>query len=256
MKKFLTSLIALPVLAMAQQAPIDNTMVLKNGDTFALNGEVNDLSMATLLNEILSSKKQEVNIVISSNGGSVFAAMDFVDNIKASGIKTHCIVQWAASAAFAITQSCDTRLIVPNGILMQHQASYGLNSQPVENQKTFNAFLLRMIERFEKMEYDRIGWTQEQYFSKTKFDYWVVGEEAVNDGVADKVVQAKCAPEMFENKKKIPVHTFFGTFYLVYSGCPLVSAPLDVEMKEGSKVTPDKIAEHLQNLKPKMPKSR
>lgn len=254
MKKFLTPLLALPFVALSQQAiEVDNTMVLKSENTFTLNGEVSSSSMAVLLQEVLGSKKQEVNIVISSNGGSVFAAMDFVDNIKASGIKTNCIVLWGASAAFAIFQSCDNRYIPENGILMQHQASYGLNSQSVENQKQFNGFLLKMIERFEKMEYDRIGWTKEQYFEKTKFDYWVVGEDAVADKVADKVIQVKCSPEMFDAKKRVPVYTFFGTFYLIYSGCPLISAPLDVELKDTSVKQKD-VNDYILNLRPKMPK--
>ena len=212
------------------------TIKLSESNTFSLLGPVNGLSMGALAQNILKSGKSEVNIVIYSPGGAVMAAMDFVDLIEASGVKTNCIVKYAASAAFAITQACTKRYILRNGIMMQHQASYGLNSLPMENQKKFNSFLLRYIKRFEDLELARLGWTQEDYFNKTKFDYWVIGDDAVKDNVVDSVALPKCAPELFEKTVDKVFKTFFGSFVVTYSGCPLITAPLEIKSGKTKKV--------------------
>lgn len=101
-------------------------------ETIVLDGVITGQTIAPLtqyMNSILSGKKKrplEINMVISSPGGSVTAGFLFLDRMKAvqkKGTVIKCYVaELAASMAFQILLQCDERVALETSFLLWHRA--------------------------------------------------------------------------------------------------------------------------------------
>ncbi|MCQ0053603.1 Clp protease ClpP, partial [Pediococcus acidilactici] len=81
----------------------------------------------SVINNELSGKTDEVELIINSNGGDVYAASDIWTSLKSySGKVTAKIYGMAASAASVIAMGADTLEMSPTARMMIHNSStYG-----------------------------------------------------------------------------------------------------------------------------------
>lgn len=139
-----------------------------------------------------------------------------------------CIADFAASMAFAILQECPRRVAMKHSILMQHEASYGLSSAPLPNQRSLVNLIERQISVMTAQQAHRMGMDLDKFKSKVRDDYWVYGFEALADGAVDSIEIVSCSKQLINTHVKVTRQSFFGPIEAVLSGCPLVSFPLEV----------------------------
>lgn len=233
-----TSLVALSTLAFAEtskkadeaKAEDSSRVVLSGKNLVVIKGEIDDESVAVAASQLLESDSKEVTIYISSPGGSIVAGNSLISIMKGSGKKTRCIASEAVSMAFVIFQACDERLVLENSIVMQHEASYGLKGQAPNNRSMLN-FIESMLKSMDKAQADRIGLSYAEFKSRTRNDWWLFGEAAVDENVADSLVSVTCSPELSKKHTKQTLRALFISAEVEWSGCPLVDGPLKVDVK-------------------------
>jgi len=208
---------------------INTPLLLSKDSTFILRSPVDSDSMSRLTYDILSSPSQEITLYLSTPGGSVLAGMSFIDTVKASGKVLTCIVDFAASMGFAIAQACDHRIILPNGIMMQHHASMGANHQPMPNLISLINLVERLVQKLEKMQADRLGITTKAFEELYKNDWWLLGKEAVKHKAADEVRSVQCPIDMIKETYEEVITIFIFTFNVTWSKCPLIQNPIKVD---------------------------
>jgi hypothetical protein len=64
---------------------------------------------------------------------------------------------------------------------------------------------------------------------------WVSGEDAVNSKHADKLANVQCDRSLIEETHKQQVTTIFGKVNIIFSKCPLISAPIDFSFEKDVK---------------------
>jgi ATP-dependent protease ClpP protease subunit len=120
-KFFITLLIALFTTAASAKE-----VILVPERTIVLGGVISDSIVRPMIETMtaLSKTGKEVNIIISSPGGSVIAGNRLVDRmvqIKNDGVKFRCFVRdLAASMAFQFLLFCDERYATPHAFLLWH----------------------------------------------------------------------------------------------------------------------------------------
>jgi len=94
--------------------------------TIVLNGVISDNIAGPMLNamDALAKTGKDIDIIISSPGGSVIAGSFLVDKmvqLKSEGVHFRCFVRGlAASMAFQLLLFCDERYSTPHSFLLWH----------------------------------------------------------------------------------------------------------------------------------------
>ena len=153
------------------------------------NQETCNLAIAQLL-YLNSIDEQDINIYINSPGGSVIDGLAVIDtiNLIKCNVSTTCVGM--AASMGAVLLSCgekDKRFVLPHSRVMIHQVSSGmkgvLKDMEIELEQTkrckndiYHILASNMGKSFEEVEHlcDR--------------NNWFIGQEAVDLGIADKVL--------------------------------------------------------------------
>ena len=158
-----------------------------------LSGQVDSLSMDTMVAQMLyldSVDNRDISIYINSGGGDVLAGLSLIDtmNFIKSDVSTMCLGM--AASMGAVLLSCGTkgkRFVLPHSRVMIHQVSstaHGvLKDMEIELEQTI---------RCKKDLYQILSENTNKTFEEIERDcdrnYWLIGEEAVKYGLADKVL--------------------------------------------------------------------
>lgn len=232
MLRYIVSTLAL-ISTAATAAPI-----VLGPDTIVLRNEVEGTSVAKVIERISTAETKDITIFINSPGGSVVDGYNLIDTIRSFPGNVTCIDSFAASMAFAITQACDTRLVMLSTIMMQHVPSFGTQGQ-LPNFLSFTDLVVRMTKEMDIMQAKRMGVSLEKFKAIIRDDLWLTGSEAVSSGAADALTEVVCSKEASKTRTR-DVFTFFGIpIHVVYSGCPLATAPLEVTIGGNRDFTPD-----------------
>lgn len=210
--------------------------VVLGPDTIVLRNEVSGASVAKAIENISNANSKDITIFINSPGGSVIDGYNLIDTILAFPGNVTCVDSFAASMAFAITQACDTRLVMPSSILMQHVPTFGTQGQ-LPNFLSFTNLVVRITKEMDDMQAKRMNISFDKFKAITRDDLWLTGREAVSNGAADEVVEVLCSKEATKTKIKETFFFFGIPISVVYSGCPLATAPLEVSI--GKELSPD-----------------
>lgn len=118
--------------------------------TFILTGEINHEAFESFVQFCNGHEKEDMTIVLSSQGGDGDVGLAFFDFIqKLEGIVTAEAYGDVMSSAFLVFQACDVRLMAPYSRLMWHDAWDSFDGK-------FEAKQLRQKAK-ELDEYDRLG---------------------------------------------------------------------------------------------------
>jgi len=228
-----------------------NTVVLDESIVL-LRGVIDGQSVGKAIKALLNVKGNDILLFIDSPGGSVMSGMQLIDVMQgliSQGKSITCISQFAASMAFVTTQACPKRIVLNSSVLMQHQASWGLQGGSEENNKSFIKLLLTMTEKIVKAQADRIGMSTTDFRKLVLSDYWVLGEDIVKMNMADEVKSVVCS-EKLSNSTTTDRFMFMGIIpvTIVWSNCPLIADPLDIMIGQvGSRNLTEKELSALQN---------
>lgn len=158
-----------------------------------LSGQVDSTSMDTMIAQMLylnSVDNRDIGLYISSPGGDVLSGLSLIDtmNYIESDVSTTCLGM--AASMGAVLLSCGTkgkRFVLPHSRVMIHQVSSGmqgvLKDMEIELEQT-----RRCKEDLYKILADNCGKTFEQIEHDCDRNFWMLGNEAVEYGIADKVL--------------------------------------------------------------------
>lgn len=158
-----------------------------------VNPHTANLIVAQLL--FLESKdpNKDITLYINSPGGNVYDAFAIYDTIKfiKSDVSTVGIGMQASAAAFLLSSGAKgKRYILPNSTVMVHQPSSGTRGK-VTDQEIDLKESLRIKHRLEEIMAENTGQKQAKLHADMERDYWMSAEEAVQYGIADKVIDKR-----------------------------------------------------------------
>lgn len=226
----------------ASVAAITPSIKVEKSEVITLNGDnsvtfdsvFEDNSVQNAMQELQKisnnlPKGATIYLVMNTPGGSVDAGLKLIAFAKALPQKVKTITIFAASMGFQTVQQLDERLILANGTLMSHPASFGVSGDTPYQVKSRLKWIMAMVDGLDKASADRMQLSFTDYQNLVHDEYWVYDDNAVKEHAADRKVFAKCGsfdkPSKFKN-----VDTLFGTFQLEVASCPLIPGYLSIKM--------------------------
>lgn len=174
-----------------------------------LNTDVNDNSANLVVAQMLFLESQnsdeDINFYINSPGGSVTAGLSIYDTMQFINAPVSTIVMGqACSMGSFLAQAGEPgkRLVLPNSRTMIHRVSSGTpgTSGSVHVQELQFEDTIRSMEESKKInerltqlyvDHNTAGKTYDEFFNTMKFDTFLSAQEAVEFGLADKVITKK-----------------------------------------------------------------
>ena len=163
-----------------------------------LDGEVNEDTVGPLIakmKELDAAGQPEIWLRLNSGGGSVSAGLDLMTEIESLKARTTCVADWRSmSMAFSILESCQTRLAVPQALMMMHAPSTevsGNENKVRQDLEVLQALRSIMVSKLAK----RIKLSREEIeHHMDTHAYYITADEALRIGAIDKVVEVKDLP--------------------------------------------------------------
>jgi len=172
-----------------------------------LTGEVNDQTANLVCAQLLFLESQnsaeDISFYINSPGGSVTAGLSIYDTMQfiKSPVSTIVMGQAASMGSFlAMAGEPGKRFVLPHSRTMIHRVSSGTPGtrgsvhvqelefedarRHFEESKRLNEMLTELY-----VKHNTAGKTYEELFEAMKFDTFLSADEAVANGLADKVVK-------------------------------------------------------------------
>jgi ATP-dependent protease ClpP protease subunit len=197
-------------------------IVLDEGNFVFLKGAINRQVVSKFMNEFLRLDHRNVNyIFINSPGGSVDDGSKIV-SLLSSMNNIVCIAERAYSMAFVIFQACNERVIMHHGSIMQHQMSYGVHDDK-ERVESYVSHVSSINRQLSKLQAKRIGVSVDYFKKKTLSDWWLYGENAIDENCADTISAVICTNKLI----KMNYTEEKRNYKYVYSKCPLIMEHID-----------------------------
>lgn len=173
-----------------------------------LTGAVTDETANTIIAQMLflsnDDPKTDIQFYINSPGGSVSAGLGVIDTMKflRCDVATTCIGMAASMGACLLAAGTrGKRNVLPNAQVMLHQPLIGGVLQgPATDLGIEAAHMLRLRDRLYKLMADYTGRPTETIHRDFDRNKWLFSEEAVEYGVADRVLDR--APESLMSRRR------------------------------------------------------
>lgn len=166
-----------------------------------LTGEVNDQSASLVIAQMLflesENPDKDIYFYINSPGGSVSAGMGIYDTMKfiRSKVCTICVGLAASMGALLLSSGeKGRRYALPHSRVMIHQPLGGIQGQATEIEITARQ-ILRTKQELNQILADNCGKPVSEVSLDTERDYWLVGEEAMNYGLVDRIFTTRAELE-------------------------------------------------------------
>ena len=146
--------------------------------------------------------KKNINVLIQSGGGDVYAANAIYNALVENKAKiTGTIMGLCASAATIILMACDTRRIAKNAILMVHNPKVTLwGAYESEDLLKLAEITNQVKESIMSVYRDRVGKSDEEIEQLMNNETWYVGQEAVDNGFCDEVIEENFQNSVLDRK--------------------------------------------------------
>ena len=162
-----------------------------------LGGPVTDDSANAIIAQMLflsnDDPKSDIQFYINSPGGSVSAGLGIIDTMKflRCDVATTCIGMAASMGAALLAMGTKgKRFVLPNAQVMLHQPLIGGVLQgPATDLGIEAAHMLRLRDRLYKLMSEFTGKSKETIHRDFDRNKWLFAEEAVDYGVADKILK-------------------------------------------------------------------
>jgi ATP-dependent Clp protease protease subunit len=173
-----------------------------------LDTDVNEHTSSLLVAQLLfleSQGNEDINLFINSPGGSVTAGLAIYDTMQfiRPDVATYVMGQACSMGSFlAQAGARDKRFVLPEARTMIHRVSSGtpgtrgtVHVQELEFEDARRSFeeSKRINERLSELyvKHNTAGKTYEQLYEAMKFDTFLSAKEAVEYGLADKVIEKR-----------------------------------------------------------------
>ena len=179
----------------------EQTITLKKNNFVSIKDEVSEQNVIKWSNELNKLNSNPIYLYIDSPGGSVDAGLQFINTInyhKNQGKIINCIAKSAYSMAFVIFQNCSNRYVISSTTLMQHQISLSGIKGNINNLMNYLDMINKISYELDNMVSTRIKMDLTEYRYKISNDWWIYGNLAIEQGVADEFVVVGCETELYE----------------------------------------------------------
>ena len=156
-----------------------------------IDDTVANLLVAQLLFLQSDDPKKDIDLYINSPGGSVTAGLAIYDTMQmlSCPVRTYCLGQAASMAAVLLAAGTDgKRFALPHARIMVHQPSGGSEGTAADIEIQTQEIL-----RLKTILYDILAkhckQPAEEIRRKSERDYFMSPEEAVKEGLVDKVLE-------------------------------------------------------------------
>ena len=174
-----------------------------------LNGPVNDHSANLVVAQMLflesASATKDITLYINSPGGLVTAGLGIYDTMQfiKCDVQTVVVGQACSMGSFlAMAGTAGKRIVLPESPTMIHRVSSGTpgTSGSVHVQELEMEDVIRSFEESKKInrrltelyvKHNSKGKTYDELFEVMKFDTFLNAQEAVDYGLADKIVEQR-----------------------------------------------------------------
>ena len=221
-----------PVITQQTEKTSKGHVSMTENNTVVLRGEISAESTGKALLQVLQVKGDTVHLFLSSPGGSVIDGLNFITGLRGSGKHIVCLTDFSASMSFVIMQACNERIVFDSTIMMQHVPSMGARGE-YPNFKSFIGLLDEVTIQTDKAQAKRLGISVEEFRRNIRDDLWLFGAQSVKYKAADRVGTASCSQSMIDGQTKETMRVFMFSVNVTWSNCPLVQAPLDVNVSMG-----------------------
>lgn len=216
---------------------------LNQDNTVFLKDMVEDDSITDVMADL---SKRETNsepvlyLVLDTPGGYVDSGLNLIHFLKGFKKPVKTITLFAASMGFQIAEgNPGDRLIVDTGTLMSHPMSGGEGGQfgvgmSIENRtKAINETIKTMDQGVVARTNGKQ--TLESYQKAYDNELWTTGQNAVELGYADSVVDISCGNELLATNVVVDTREYIGGSYALdikyeYSRCPLMLSILKYQI--------------------------
>lgn len=212
-----------------------NSVILESAFTMESTSEISqrisELASPNITNILVPMSSKEVKdiyLVLVSPGGEIGAGLIMIDLINSiPNIRVHTVTLFAASMGFITAQGLKQRFITPSGTLMSHKARGGFRGEfPGQLDSRYNYYLKR-LERLDNAIVARTKGkhTFKSYRALMENEYWCEGQECVNQGFADAVVNVSCDSSLKGRSNKDVTFSFMGmsaTVKVSRANCPII----------------------------------
>lgn len=150
-------------------------------------------------------KKKAINVSINSAGGDVFAANAIYTALKMNAATvTGTIMGICASAATIVLMACDNRRIAKNAILMAHNPSVSLWGSYQADDLIKLAEVTNTVKKSIIAAYmERLDKTEDEIGELMDAESWYVGQEAIDAGFCDGLIEDDFSNAAFSNCFKV-----------------------------------------------------
>ena len=219
----------------------DTIITLRPENTIVLRDEVNTHTVSKMNQLLSTNNSKKIYLYLYSPGGDIESGLSLVSLIKAqisNGREIVCIADYAASMAFSILQSCSKRYIMEDGSIMQHQPTISIKAKLFSFREQMR-FTEEMMLKLMSSDAARVGMKLDDYIKRIDNDWWMFGEQAVEEGAADKAVTVICTEALTRMMITDTIQSSYGSVAVSYSGCPIVYEPVNVVYKPAPGVRPE-----------------
>jgi len=173
-----------------------------------LGGPIDDVNANLIIAQLLflsnEDSKNDVHFYINSPGGSITAGLAIYDTMQflRCEVSTYCVGLAASMAAVLLTGGTKgKRFVLPNGRVLLHQPLIsGVLQGPATDLEIEAKEILRLRNRLYELLSNQTGKNSEQIEKDCDRNLWMDAEEAINYGLADKVLQK--APDVIREKNE------------------------------------------------------
>lgn len=140
-------------------------------------------------NEIPVEDREPIKLYINSNGGDLIAGFSIIDTIRLSKTPVWTInIAAAYSAGFFIFINGHKRIAYKNSSFLFHEGSVHGAGGDAHKFRNFNDFYQKQLNNLKNIVLDATNFTDEEYESFRKDDYWLDANEALEHNVCDEVI--------------------------------------------------------------------
>lgn len=162
-----------------------------------LDGQIDDQTASLVVAQLLfleaEDPDKDICIYINSPGGVITAGMAIFDtmNYIKPDVCTICVGMAASMAAFLLAAGAKgKRYVLPNAEVMIHQPLGGTQGQ-AEDIKIAAEHIIKTREKMNRILAERTGKPYKQIVRDTDRDNYLDAQQAVEYGLADKVVEKR-----------------------------------------------------------------
>jgi ATP-dependent Clp protease, protease subunit len=236
------AIVAFPLVSAGKSESKDN-ITLNESNLVSLRGEVTDESVAAVIQQLRKLDEMHTDkpiyLFLYTPGGDIQAGLELIEAVHGLHRHVDTITMAAISMGFQIAQGLNERLALKSGLFMSHRAAGGFEGyfggeSPSQLDKRYSFWLQRIKELDEQTVARTKGkQTIETYRKNYSNEMWLSGQQAVEQGYADRVVTVRCDRSLDGTTD----HTaqFLGmSFTYQLSKCPLITAAINAQPNQSS----------------------